>query len=69
MAKWEYQAVSMVVRASKAGEIFQEIIEQMNQMGADGWEMVTGAEVEGVNWSGQITSKDAVVFFKRQRTD
>lgn len=66
MSQWEYCALPCIVQAKKFDEGIQGLINQLNSMGAQGWEMVAGIEIVGVDWMNNINSRDPMMFFKRR---
>ena len=66
MEAFEYMYVPLVLKASKLEEGMVQMISNLNELGAAGWEMVTGVEIFGVGWGGSINSQDPIVFLKRR---
>lgn len=65
MNKWEYTAVIAEVQAKHFGEGVDTLLNELNQLGQDGWEICTSSEVTGANWSNQITVRTNLIFLKR----
>ena len=42
------------------------LLAYLNELGSQGWEMVTGGEILAVGWGGNINARDTVLFMKRQ---
>lgn len=69
--KWEYKIESVSVTdkwsSKKQAEEFQKLNQKLNELGAEGWEMIS---YESIPMMGSITKnlKDYayLVFFKRQ---
>jgi len=55
-----------VKSGNKTEEGIHNLLAYLNELGSQGWEMVTGGEVLGVGWGGNINARDTVLFMKRQ---
>lgn len=65
MTQWQYCALPCIVKSKNFEEGLQNLIQTLNEMGVDGWEMVSGIEIVGVDWFNNINSRDPMMFFKR----
>lgn len=65
--KWEYTTVEIGTTSFWEGVVFkiEEIDEQTNQMGAEGWELVSTVSLN----EGPGYSKSVLLFFKRPLND
>lgn len=67
MATYEYTVVSLAVKSgSKAEAGLNNLLAYLNELGSQGWEMVTGGEILSVGWGNNINARDTVLFMKRQ---
>ena len=62
--EWEYKAVKLRLRGFLGGKIDQEELERtMNEIGADGWELVSALSTALY----QGRTQDAALIFKRPK--
>ena len=67
MATYEYTVVALAVKSgSKAEEGMNNLLAYLNELGSQGWEIVTGGEILSVGWTNNINARDTVLFMKRQ---
>ena len=63
--KWEYKTIKLDTTKYFVASVFEEgkLDQIMNQMGAEGWELVTAFDTN----VGSGQTKDIVAIFKRQQ--
>ena len=64
--KWEYKTIKLNTSKYILASVFEEgkLDQIMNQMGAEGWELVTAFDTN----VGSGQTKDIVAIFKRQKS-
>lgn len=62
--QWEYQTLKLAVTGFFGGNLNEaELAQQLNELGSDGWEMVTAIDLN----MGNGASRNVVIVLKRQR--
>ena len=69
--KWEYRVESVTVTekwsSKRQAEEFQKLNEQLNELGKEGWEMISYESIPMmVSLSKNVKGYSYLVFFKRQ---
>lgn len=64
--QWEYRAVDTVISGFRdQNKQFAHFMEMMNEMGLEGWELVTDSVIHTAGYNG---TQFPVLLFKRPRT-